>query len=204
MSLGREGSLNDNPLYRLAIQTLTNAGITVVVAAGNDQSLEVADNIPATYPEVLAVASTTAIDGSNQCRNFSGTIAADTASFFTTDGAFDDATGIGVTISAPGAEKENIKRNCFIQSVGILSLKAGGGTTRMSGTSMASPHTTGVVALLQDDAGGTLDPETIRDLIMNSAKQIGIAPLNSPTGGYSFDGEREGILSACGALGVCP
>lgn len=204
LSLGREGTLNDNPLYRQAIQTLTHAGITVVVAAGNDQSLEVADNVPATYPEVLAVASTNAIGGTNQCRNFSGTIAADTASFFTTDGAFDDATGIGVSISAPGAEKEDIKKNCFIQSVGILSLKAGGGTTRMSGTSMASPHTAGVAALLMQQSGGTLDPETIRDLIMNSASRIGIAPLNSPTSGYSFDGEREGVLSACRALGVCP
>jgi subtilisin len=206
MSLGRTGTLNDNPLLHQSVQNLTNAGITVVVAAGNDQSLEVADNVPATYPEVFAIASTTAINGANAgCHSYSGTIPADTASFFTTDGAFDDATGIGVTVSGPGEDQEDIKKNCFIQSTGILSLKAGGGTIRMSGTSMATPHVTGVVALLQQQSGGTLAPEAIRNLIMTSASRIGIAPLNSPTSGYTFDGDREGILSACGALGVaCP
>src|SRR5262245_916933 len=206
LSLGRTGTLDDNPLYRQAVQTLTQTlGVTVVVAAGNDETLEVADNVPATYPEVLAIASSTAKNGTNQCRNFSGNIPTDTASFFTTDGAFDDATGIGVTISAPGADQENIKKNCFIESVGILSLRAGGGTVRMSGTSMATPHVTGVVALVQEASGGALDPETVRNLIRSSASRIGIAPLDSPTNGYSFDGEREGILSACGALGVaCP
>lgn len=205
MSLGREGSLNDNPLLRQSVQNLTGMGVTVVVAAGNDESLEVADNVPATYPEVLAVASSTATGGSNQCRWFNGNVPADTASFFTTDGAFDNGTGIGVTVSAPGADKENIKKNCFLETVGILSLKAGGGTTRMSGTSMASPHVAGVAALLKDDSNGALGPEDIRSLIRGYASRIGVAPLDSPASGYSFDGEREGILSACGALGVaCP
>ena len=60
----------------------------------------------------------------------SAPIAADTASFFTTD-------GIGVAISAPGEDQENIKFP-YINSVGILSAALGGGTTRMSGTSMAA------------------------------------------------------------------
>jgi subtilisin family serine protease len=63
MSLGRPGTLADNPVLRQAVQKLTQLGITVVVAAGNDATKEVAQQVPATYPEVIAVASTTAKGG---------------------------------------------------------------------------------------------------------------------------------------------
>ena len=98
-------------------------------------------------------------------------ILADTASTFTTDGA-------GVAISAPGNSHEDISKGCSIQGTGILSLQLGGGTTRKSGTSMAAPH----VAI-----GGSADRQ-------------GTAPLDSPVSGYTFDGVREGILNAAGAL----
>lgn len=206
MSLGRPGTLGDNTALRASIQVLKALGISVVVAAGNDPGKEVSQMVPATYPEVMAVASTTALDGANKCLFYSGFIATDTASYFTTDGAFNTTTGIGVTISAPGEDKENITRGCMAQSVGILSLKLGGGTTRMSGTSMAAPHVAGVVALMEEANGlVNLDPELARGMIRTTAFRIGVAPLNSPTSGYSFDGEREGIVSACGAVGAtCP
>jgi subtilisin family serine protease len=203
LSLGRPGSLDDNPALRAAVQQLTafpGPGITVVVAAGNDCDREVSQQVTSTYPEVLAVASTTAEAGTNQCRRFSGVIDADTASVFTTDGAFSDASGIGVTISAPGASHENITKKCGVTSVGILSTALGGGTTRMSGTSMAAPHTAGVAALLYEQAGGGLDPEDVRTRIMQGAELVGNAPLPSPTSCHSPDGDSEGILSAPGAL----
>ncbi len=196
MSLGRPGSLNDNPALRTLVQSVRNLGITIVVAAGNDALSEISGQIPAAYPEVLAVASASALDGTNAgCPYYSGLIFADTASYFTTDGA-------GVALSAPGEERENISSGCSISSVGILSLKRGGGVVRLSGTSMAAPHLAGVAALLLQKNLGTLDPETVRSILSASAFRIGIAPLNSPTSPYSFDGVREGILSACGALGV--
>lgn len=202
MSLGREGSIDDNPALRQAVQALYEMGISVVVSAGNDADLEVSEQVPATYPEVMAIASTTAVDGSNKCRFFSGSIKADTASFFTTDGTFDSATGIGVTMSAPGEDKENISRGCFAQSVGILSTRLGGGTTRMSGTSMSAPHVTGVVALMWQRANSlslVLGPEDARATLRLTASKVGEAPLDSPIVGYTFDGEREGIASATGA-----
>ena len=202
MSLGRAGTLDDNPIMRAAIQNLTANGIAVVVAAGNDASLEVSQQVPSTYPEVIAVASTTAKAGTSQYSGFPGGIGADTASYFTSDGALISLTGIGVSISGPGEDQENITRAGFIQSVGILSTKLGGGTTRMSGTSMAAPHAAGVAALIWHKAinlGISVSVEDIRTRIRGGAVNPA-APLDSPTTGYTFDGVREGVLSAPGAL----
>lgn len=186
MSLGRAGSVDDNPAMHDLVVAVEGAGITLVVAAGNDATADVSSQIPAAYPEVIAVASTTALAGTNQCRFLSAPIAADTASYFTTD-------GIGVTISAPGEEQENVSRACLISSVGILSTRLGGGTTRMSGTSMASPHVAGVVARYYQ-AG--LQASDIRQVLQFDADRVGISPLDSPSSQYTFDGEREGIVQA--------
>jgi subtilisin family serine protease len=195
MSLGRPGSADDNPALHNAVVAVRDNGVTIVVAAGNDPNKEITDMVPAAYPEVLAVASTTAVDGSNACNRFNGVIQADTASYFTTDGT-------GVAVSGPGEDQENLNRGCLISSVGILSLKTGGGTTRMSGTSMAAPHVAGVAALLVQT--GIAAPNDVRSRIACSAERIGTAPLNSPTSSYSFDGVREGIVSAAEAVtGTC-
>lgn len=213
MSLGRPGNVNDNPALRALIENLTNGTdpdgnplrLTVIVAAGNDPTKEVSAMVPATYPEVLAIASSTAKEGNNnRCRVNDTPIPADTASYFTTDGNYNLASGIGVTISAPGAKQEDVSRNCFVRSVGILSLKGGGGTTRASGTSMSAPHVSGVVALMLEK-DNSLSANQVRSNIMSSAFRINIAPLNSAISSYTFDGDREGILSACGALSEnCP
>jgi subtilisin len=186
MSLGRPGAVDDNPAMHDLIIALEGAGLTVVVAAGNDPTVDVSSQIPAAYPEVIAVASTTALAGTNQCRFLSTPIAADTASYFTTDGT-------GVIVSAPGEEQENVSRGCFISSVGILSTRLGGGTTRMSGTSMASPHVAGVAARYYQARFTASD---IRQILQLDADRVGTAPLNSPSSQYTFDGEREGIVQA--------
>jgi subtilisin family serine protease len=87
MSLGRPGSVHDNPALHALVSAVVEAGITIVVAAGNDASMEISEQIPAGYSEVIPVASTTASTGSNQCRFLGSAISADTASYFTTDGA---------------------------------------------------------------------------------------------------------------------
>jgi len=200
LSLGRPGDMNDNPVLRTTVQNVVSAGITLVVAAGNDKATEITDQVPAAYPEVLAIASSTAVAGKGITRGSCAgvTVLADTASYFTTDGP-------GVAVSAPGEEAENIGNGCFLQSVGILSLAIGGGTTRMSGTSMASPTVAGVAALLLSN-DPTREPSDVACLLAASASSAGSAPINSPTAGYTFDGVREGVANAPAALalGACP
>lgn len=194
MSLGRPSSPFDSPM-RTAIQNVVNAGVSVVAAAGNDPSTEVSRTVPAGFPEVIAVASTTAEEGAS---DMSITIGADTASFFTTDGKFNARTGVGVAISAPGETQEDIAGG-YVYSKGILSTAMGGGYVEMNGTSMAAPHAAGVVALLLQKSP-TLSPVEVKAKIMSGDRE-GAAPLDSPTTSYTFDREREGILFAPIVLG---
>lgn len=134
MSLGGPGSDGrcSDDAYHKAVCKVNQAGIPVVVAAGNSGE-RVRKFVPATWKEAITVSAFADLDGAAGADGEPGCYA------FSRRGERDDTFasfsnyGPDVDIAAPGA--------C------IRSTSRRGSTTQMSGTSMATPHVAGALAL---------------------------------------------------------
>jgi subtilisin len=139
MSLGGSGSddgncgnSNNDALHKAICNSVNNAKVTYVVAAGNSGA-DMKGFVPAAYDEVLSTTAMADFNGqpgggaAATCRPDVDETAADFSNFATLDS---DKLH---TIAAPG--------------VCIKSTWKGGGYNTISGTSMASPHAAGTVAV---------------------------------------------------------
>jgi subtilisin family serine protease len=129
-----------------AISNAVSAGVTVVLAAGND-SADVSGVFPAGHPAAITVSALNDYDG--QPGGLAG-------------GADDKFAGFsnygpGVDIMAPG--------------VSIRSTTVGGGTGFNSGTSMAAPHVAGAAALYLAQNPG-VSPQAVKNELLTTADPV--------------------------------
>jgi subtilisin len=141
MSLGGSGSNDGNcgktngDALHLAICNSTQAGVTYVVAGGND-SANISNSVPAAYPEALTVSAESDSDG--KAGGSGGAPSCRTGERDDYYASFSNYTTVGSAaanhvVAAPGV---------CIRSTWRL-----GGYNTISGTSMATPHVSGAVAL---------------------------------------------------------
>jgi subtilisin len=176
-----EGDCNDGSLHE-AVCDVIDAGITVVVAAGNGGADAVGDDAaesaPANFDEVITVSAIVDTDGKPGGADFGHFFWGpdDSLALFSNWGA-------DVDIAAPG--------------VNIYSAWPGG-YQNSDGTSMASPHVAGAAALVRAMNPG-VSPATVRAEILAVAW-----PQSSPQGFTGdTDGHPEPLLNV-GALGGDP
>jgi len=137
----------DDQALRLLLEKAYTEGITIVASAGNEGTSIQSDSVqyPAKYASVIAVAATTRFK----------------------DKLPESSMGPEIEISAPG---ENIV-STFPSELDITDGNKDGFTT-LSGTSMAAPHVTGILALYKERFPAVSN-KRLRELIANTAMDLG-------------------------------
>ena len=175
MSLGGGG---ESKLMQEAIDYAYKKGVVIVAAAGN--SNRNAAFYPARYPKVIAVSATNATGEKAPYSNY----------------------GAGVDVAAPGGA---IARGKDGDSAGGILQNTIDPSTKQSvfrafqGTSMASPHVAGVVALIE--ASGVKEPEKVFQILKQSSRKVADDTLNYYGAGH-LNAAAAVSLATQGQLGI--
>ncbi len=151
---GKTGTPAEEKPFREAVQKWVSLGIFPVFAAGNAGPNSQTVSTPGAYPQSFAIGAT---DESDVVASFSsrGPITIGTETYAKPD------------VSAPG--------------VRVYSSISGGGYAKFSGTSMATPHAAGVVALLYQ-AKPELTVDEIENLLVYTATDVDVKDYDYNTG----------------------
>ena len=147
------GSCATDPLHG-AICRARASGAILVAGAGNDAGTA-DDFVPAAFPEVISVSGLADFDG--QPGGLAGCTFVPSLLWFECDDtfAFFSNSGASVDVIAP--------------AVSVHSTWTGGGYQTIDGTSMATPHVSGVVALMRA-ADATITPSEALELLLASGE----------------------------------
>ncbi|HQZ21583.1 MAG TPA: S8 family peptidase [Thermoflexales bacterium] len=178
MSLGGSGACGTT--YQNAVDAIRNAGATVVVAAGNE-NVNVSNARPANCTGVIAIAAT-GRDGKR---------------------AYYSNYGSLVTLAAPGGDQSSGAQN------GILSTLNSGLTSPgqmayayYQGTSMATPHVAGIIALMLA-RNNSLTPDQIKTILKQTVTPFPSgSTCNTSICGVGIANAKAAVQAVSGASGA--
>jgi serine protease AprX len=188
-SWGTSGPFDPKDPINKASKKVHNRGITVVFAAGNDGPGQNTLNPYSVAPWVIGVAAgckkepdptISAIHCADQTGQGRAAVLAD----FSSRGIpgdpmyHPDITAPGVHIVSTRASTGTVlnvldaNHDLNLTSTCAISVANAPYYTCASGTSMATPHVVGVVALMQEAAGGSLTPDQVASVLTQTARPL--------------------------------